>query len=408
MDLLTTVDGSSGTCTDGADWVRDLAGAADRAGDDTHRGLGVARADWRGPASAACQESVSDVGPLSDQLADTARRYEGTLREFASSLDAVNARMNEARGTAAAGGLEVVGPLIKKPVNDVGHQPGMPVEVCAPGEVRKVIGVYQGDLQAYFRRATEYDRRVRLFNDCKAIVEDARKMEARAHHALRAALAPPPGSDMDNFKVGTTTAARALSACKTLESPRKEALMHAERLRVEQADFFRKIALGQAQGMDWELEHLQRAANLAGAGREEYLKKAAEYEKYVRTVPQWARTTAAAYPGVRELHALPPEAGAGARLARTVLKSLPYAGTSLTAYIEGRESIKGQQSWTKAIVDTTANIAGGAVGSAVATGTAAAIRGAPLGPLGMLILGAGGAVVGAIGGQSVADVIVPK
>ncbi|GAB3474173.1 hypothetical protein [Amycolatopsis cihanbeyliensis] len=409
--LNTTVNGSSGTCVEAADWHDKLAKAAHDAGGEVAAARTTSESDWSGPASHAFQDSIRTVDRTAHDLGDTATAYAEALREFAATLDSVNRQMQSAITKAIGGGLEVDGPIILAPTKPNVPRPGPGQVVHGPDGAGVVMSEYRADLDAYYAAQAAYNRKIAVYNECKAIVEEARRAEGNAHHTLAAALSPPAGSqwdDLDSWSIGNTVASRVVGYVSSFENPRKEALMHAQRLGVE-ANFYRRWANGMVSDLDdWQLKALREAGEKAGAGQADYLKRAKEYERYIKTVPQWARTVAAAYPGRELVHALPDDAGAGLRAAQKGLKALPYAGSTLTVINEFSGAMKGEQSWGKAGVDAAANIAGGYLGAVGATAAVSAAYGSPLGPIGALVTGTVGGIVGVIGGQAVADFVVPK
>ncbi|HEY3709112.1 MAG TPA: hypothetical protein VGL64_07045, partial [Amycolatopsis sp.] len=207
--LNTTVNGSSGTCTAAADWLRTVADAGHHAAGSVRSARSGAEAGWHGPAGQAFQESIDNVDVAADDMANWATTTERGLREFASSLDAVIARMNEALGKAQAAGLRVDGPFIVEPDPIPTNKPGTPIEVCTAGGATQAVGTYQGDIAQYNNLVFQYNNKITAYNECKAIVDAARTTEGNAHQALRQALQPPSGRlDVDAYKVGTTTIAR--------------------------------------------------------------------------------------------------------------------------------------------------------------------------------------------------------
>ncbi|MCU1679451.1 MAG: hypothetical protein JWQ81_190 [Amycolatopsis sp.] len=87
---------------------------------------------------------------------------------------------------------------------------------------------------------------------------------------------------------------------------------------------------------------------------------------------------------------------------------MPYVGSLVTAGTEAFSAAKGEQSWGKAAADTGGIIAGGALGGIGSSALAGALAGAPLGPVGSFVVGTAGGIAGAIGGQAVADWLVPN
>ncbi len=415
--LNPTVNGSSGTCIEGADWLGDLTIAGRAAADKVCDAQNAAYSGWRGPASQAYHDSIRGVGRDADDLAYTAENYGRAVREFADALDAVIARMDDALQKATAGGLEVDGPFIVPPAPVINQHPSVRNPPIPVGSMNS-----NGDFQSnpeytrawetYQEIAREYNRKVEVFNTCKAIVSDARNREDEAHANLRDALEAPEGSSLDAWTVGSVAASRVASTISAFENPRKEAFIHATRLSKE-ATFYQKWALGTVDDLDsWQREQLTRAAAKARMGQLYYQQRVNQFEQYIKHVPQQVRDWVSYYPGKEKLHGLPPDATANAKTAQKVLKRLPAVGSLLVIGTEANDALKGEQTWTKAAVDSGANLAGGALGAAGALAVYGAITGSSLRPVGTAVVGTGGAIVGAIvgaiGGQAAADFFVPE
>lgn len=254
------------------------------------------------------------------------------------------------------------------------------------------------------RGAARDSAKIAVYNECKAIVDAVRTTEGNAHQALQQAVVPPdgPGMSIDGYKLGTTTIARVNSYISSFENPRMEALLKAGRAEGS-APFFENWADGTQLTMTAsDKALLQWAADESRANKVAYQNRAQQFARYVETVPEPIRGLISAYPGKGAFHMLPAEASVGLQTGQKVLKGMPYVGSLITAGSEG------EQSWGKAAADTGGLIAGGALGGAGASALAGAIYGAPLGPVGSLVVGTVGGIAGAIGGQAVADWLVPK
>jgi hypothetical protein len=407
--LNTTVNGSSGTCVAAADWLHTVVDAGHQAAGSVRGARTGAEAGWQGPASDAFRESIDHVDVVADEMADWAGRSERGLRDFAASLDAVVARMQEALAKAVAGKLGVQGPFIVEPDPVAMPQPGAPVEVCTANNLHEKVGTYQGDIRAYNALVGEYNAKIAVYNECKAIVDAARTTEGNAHQALQQALVPPEGpGSVDGYKVGTTTIARVNSYISSFENPRMESLLKAQRAEGS-ALFFENWAKGTQLTMTAsDKDLLKWAADESRGNKTAYETRAQQFGQYVEKVPEPIRRAIAAYPAKGKFHMLPPEAGLGPQFGQKLLKGMPYVGSTLTIVNEAAGAVNGEQSWGKAVVDSSALIAGGALGAAGASMAAGAIAGAPLGPIGSLVVGTVGGIAGVIGGQAVADWLVPK
>ncbi|MGH3519498.1 MAG: hypothetical protein ACRDQ7_19180 [Haloechinothrix sp.] len=405
--LNTTVNGSSGTCLDGAHWLRNLNIGASDAADKVYDARNTAYSSWRGPASQAFHDSIRGVGPDTDDLAYTAEKYGRALCEFADALDSVLRRMDTAIDKATAGGLEVEGPFILPPA-PVGPAPGLPPTVLPAGRAASVFAEFERQSAAHAAKVAEFNRRAAVFNECRAFVIDARNREDEAHADLRQALAAPEGCSIDAWEVGNTAASRVISAIGSLENTRYAALVNAERLG-EQSTTYQKWAMGTLSDMsEADRKLFYRAAAKAQLGMLRYQVRVNEFESYVKGVPEKVRKALAYYPGKSpDMHVPRADASPGMKAASQVLRRLPAVGSGLVIFNESVGAAKGEQTWTKAAVDSGAVIGGGALGSAAALAGWGAATGSAVGPVGTVVVGGGGAVLGAIGGEAVVDFFTP-
>jgi hypothetical protein len=191
-----------------------------------------------------------------------------------------------------------------------------------------------------------------------------------------------------------------------------EALMRAQRSATS-AQFFDGWANGTLISMTPDDKALLKwAADESRDNKSAYETRAQQFQQYVEKVPEKVRRVIADYPGKPNLHVLPEDASLGLKAGQKLLKGMPYVGSTLTIFNEVKGAVSGEQSWGKAVADSGGLIVGGAAGGALASvgasAIAGAIWGAPLGPVGSFVVGTVGGVAGAIGGQAVADWLVPK
>ncbi|MPY99923.1 MAG: hypothetical protein GEU97_18415 [Actinophytocola sp.] len=204
---------------------------------------------------------------------------------------------------------------------------------------------------------------------------------------------------MDSWKIANTTASAVIDYIGTAENMRADAVAHAEHLAA-QSRTFQMMALGRADELSAkQLAQIKIAAMKAGAGKEAYLNRATELEKFIGPVPQSVRSRVSSYYRKDQLRG--PQTG-GARAARVALSKLPYAASALTAGTELWNAYKGEQTWGKAVARTGGVLAGGAAGA-----EAGALVGSSFGVPGALIGSVGGGVVGGIAGSEVVDYFIP-
>jgi len=397
--LNTTVNGSAGTCREVATALGQLYDAAYQASGELRTALTTADATWRGPAHDAFADQINQVRPDIDALSDRAFKVQWALNDFADSLDAILARMDDALAKATAGGLEVDGPFIVSPTPP-GPAPLLPTGPCGTAQAQRIMDQNQQAIAQHNQVIADYNAKVAVYNEAKAIVTTARTMEANAHNALQQVVgAASQAVRNDMTKIAFTTAGQARGFVGTMENTRRLAQDQADRLKT-QAEFYRNFALGkQVDDPIWAKALLARSAQMADDGGK-LETRAQQFEQWVKTVPESTRKALTAYPGQSKAEKLSTHtdetklpAGAG-RIAR----SLPYVGGMITATSEAVGALKGEQSWERAAADTGAAIAGGAAGGALV----GAIAGSAFGPGGTLILG----IMGGFGGSKFATDIV--
>ncbi|MGH3625106.1 MAG: hypothetical protein ACRDQ5_25515, partial [Sciscionella sp.] len=240
-----------------------------------------------------------------------------------------------------------------------------------------------------------------VYNECKALVEDARKIEKRAHDKLCGSAAAVTGATTELVSIGATVTSRMLGQLSSMENPRRDVANVVERL-TNQSKFLTDWAYGKVDSANPLFKRTLELAATKSRNSVQYRERVTEFEKFLSTVPQEARAAITAYPGKAALDSAPVPT-----TATRALSAMPYLGGILTAANEARGALTGEQSWGKAAVDTAAITAGSAVGAAGAGALAGAILGAPAGPVGGFVVGTIGGIAGAVGGQKVVDAFVP-
>lgn len=392
--LNTAVNGSSGTCVAVADRLSRLYAVAHRADGSARRAGAQAEAGWHGPAHDEFAASLHGVPAELGELADRAYQAEWALRGFADSLDKAVDTMGEALALARAGCLRVDGPFIVAPQSPV--EPAALTGKCAPGMSGEKLAELREATADYRAAAADYNGKAAVYNRCKALVEDARRVEEKAHHELRTRMDAIAGVSADWVTIGAMATSRALGSLTGFSSGRRALVNTTERLLGE-ARFLTNWANGTVSSVNplqrRALELAQRKARDAAA----YRARISQFEKWAGTVPQSTRELVTTHPG-----------GTAPAGATGMLKAMPYLGGSLVVVNEAYGAYKGEQSWGKAAADSAGTIGGSALGAAGATAGSAALLGAPLGPVGSVVVGTVGGVAGAIGGQAVADFFVPE
>lgn len=404
--LNTTVNGSSGTCIDAADWLSRLFAGARDADSAARDARAAAEGGWQGPAADAFAEDLHGLPAELAELADRAYECEWALREFAASLDKAVDTMSQALDKARARDLRVEGPFIIAP------QPpeaitGLPTGKCTPADAQAAARKLNGDIAALREAQAAYNAKAAAYNECKALVEDARRFEKRAHEQLRQSMTTVSEAATNWVTIGSFTVARMLGYVGSIENPRRDALNNVNR-ELNKSRFLTKWANGTvASASPLQQRVLEMAAEKA-RNAEAYRARVDEFEKFIKVVPEPARRAVTAYPGKGALD----DAGSHAKTlpagAKNIARSMPYLGSLVTATAESIGALKGEQSWGKAAADTAGVVVGGGLGAAGAGAAYGALTGASLGPIGSVVVGTVGGVAGGIGGQLVTDWLVPE
>ncbi|MDV6011010.1 hypothetical protein [Haloechinothrix sp. LS1_15] len=393
--LNTTVNGSSGTCREAADWFNVVATRTESTGDWFYHARNTADSGWYGPAHEAFRDSVADVGENLNLIEDGARRSERALREFADELDKVNELMQEALDKAAYAMLEIDGPYILPP-RSPGPEPRPEGFVSPSGGG---IPEFQQAHDNWVGRAAQYNRHADVFEACRDLVVDARNRERQAHINLQEGL-EPAGWNIDLWNVGTTTVASVLGSAAAVENDRVAALAKTNTVKAT-ATTYQNFATGRLTELSGEARQaLERSASRAGPGQQAMSKRINEFDEYTRKVDSKTRAFVAAYPGKSQL---PPGSGKAA----SVMKNLPYAASGIVLFNQARGAYTGERTWGEAAARAGGDLGGGALGGHSATKTASILAGAPLPPQVRFVVGVGGMIAGSISGQHVVDTFMP-
>lgn len=396
--LNTQVNGSAGTCEQAADWLRKMRSQAQTAASKAANARRLAEAGWRGPAADEYFDATVNVSKNTDDVADRARKYESALRDFADSLRAINAKMDDALSKARADALRVEGPIILSPEAPAAPKT-LPTGPCGTEHAQRIMEQnYQAQQEYQNGPLAEYNRKASVYNTCKSIVSEARKLEKDANHDLRQRFGYTGEDSKFDPSNGVTIASHVRNFVGDNENSRRLAAAKAERL-MTQSKFLNNFALGVVGDINpAQTRILERAAKLADDGGKQFT-RAQQFEKCVKVVPERVRDIVSRYPAQKAAEQLAEHSNMKLpQVASSMLRSTPYVGALLTASSEAIGAAKGEESWGRAAADTGAAIAGGWIGGAL-TG---AVAGSAFSPLGSVILG----TIGGIGGASFAQDIV--
>ncbi|OZM70302.1 hypothetical protein CFN78_25575 [Amycolatopsis antarctica] len=400
QDLNTTVNGSIDMCREAAGRLTTNAGYAESAQDFYRQSRDGTEATWGGPSRDAFAGSVTDtLDPLHD-LCYTLPLYSRALDEFANGLEGVYRQMDDVLGKAAAGGLEIEGPIVRRP-----DSPGVPPELTMgpmmPGDSGGEITAKQAAIDGYKALVGEFNRKVDVYNTCLSIFTDARNKEKEAHQRLWDALNPEKSANIDSWTIGRTSASAVIGRIGSAENARHDSLLKATRAG-ENALAFQQLAAGKLPSP----ERSRALVDAAKSGLEEkrYREKIDSLDKLLKHIPENVRTASAAYPGKGNPNIAAPvdDAALGTKAVSSTLKKLPYIGTGLVVGNEIWGAATGEQTWGKAVASSAGIVGGGAAGSVVGGAI-----GTPLGPWGTVLGGGIGSLIGGFAGGEVVDYYMP-
>ncbi|WP_033440915.1 hypothetical protein [Saccharothrix sp. NRRL B-16314] len=115
MPLETAVQGDPASLRATAEWLRELARAAEEAGTTARGASTMSEAGWTGPAADSFRATVGATLGEVDGIAATDTGAAAALDAHAADLETVKARMAQAVAVASGAGLTVFGTLICEP-----------------------------------------------------------------------------------------------------------------------------------------------------------------------------------------------------------------------------------------------------------------------------------------------------
>lgn len=393
--INTTVNGSVGMLEEAAQALRNAKRTADSADESHHSARNIAYSSWEGSAAQAFLGELNPHLQHTQQLGATCGKYAEAFSDLAGSIEAVNKKMENARRTAADGGLKVEGPIIIRP-----EEPAMKKPRATDYSGAGAKENYKSDSAAWNQQIAGFNEKAAVFNTCLEIYTEARKKEEQAHSDFWESLNAGEGFDVKGtWDMGRTTASHALNVVASTESTRSDLLKKISSLegssRTYQAIASGTLSLNglSAQQRTQVMKDLSRAKG----SETTYRTQIQQLEKVHKYIPDSVRAAAIASPG---------DLTPNTRLGKNVGKALgkvPWAGGLLTAGNEVLGAASGEQTWGKAVASTAGQLGGGWVGGV----TGAAVCSSLFPPIGPIVCGAAGMGAGSFAGGEVVDAIIP-
>ncbi len=253
---------------------------------------------------------------------------------------------------------------------------------------------------------SDYNAKVRVFNECLEKFKAARHLEEQAHSDVWQELGADDQVDVEGWKIGDTMASSVIGTIGAAGGVRSDALFKAKQMETLSRPFMEFAAGGiPSKWSQAQRDRFIQAAMKAEGGKREYLRRVNQIDEFLKASPKWLTKASTAYPGKRllGLEDIGPKA-TDLKAARGVLKSVPYVGSGLVIGNEIVSAASGEQTWGKAVADSAGILGGSAVGGVAG----AAICGPVVPPWGSIVCGAAGGAVGGFLGAEVADYYVPE
>lgn len=383
----TVVNGNSGACRQAADWLGKAASGVDT----NWNALAKAQTDsdtcWQGTAADGFRDRIGQMASDNVTLSANARAAQQALNNFASDLDTVNARMDQARSVASAAGLTVTATTIEGPG-------AAPKSIMGPMTSQEAANFYQAQQR--------YNTQTSAFNEAQTTVNEARQLEAQAHSALTQPMQQTTNAVQTLVTIGSNATGVTLNSIQGVEGAAQDLFHEADDIEAH-AQRMEQLAL------DSELTDAGRAAAaragiVSSAGAAETEAEATKIQSAVSKVPQGLRTAIAANPGD-----LVADSSGILKLTKGVLKGVPYVGTGASLLFGGIEIADGSEKPAQAAAETVGGIAGGAIGAetgAEAGGIIGSVFPGPGTVVGGIIGGIAGGIIGTLAGGKAGDAVV--
>lgn len=175
--INTVVEGDPASCRETAEWLGKLSTGCHEIGTGLLRARSESETIWHGEAADGFRNQMTTNATDADKLAEFFNRGKIALDNFASELDTVIARINQARDVAAHHGLPVTSVSIESPGPP---PPKMPVEGAGAVAVDRT--------PQEERAVADYLGKEKIFQEVLQTVTEARRKEREAHDSLRSAL----------------------------------------------------------------------------------------------------------------------------------------------------------------------------------------------------------------------------
>lgn len=384
-----------------ATYLRKVAESADNANKSFTRVQSESESVWKGNAGMAFRAAQTSNVEDSNKVAGITGTFARALDAFATDIDTVKARLNQARDVARSAGLITTATAILPP--------GPPD--AAPGDGQTGSFAQKPDPQSpaaqqHRQQLVDHQNKQQAFDEVTATVTDARTLQAKAHHELEAATVDPLATLKTTKSWTMFVVGNGLSYVKATQTA-------ANDLEEKADEFGRKAEKFQAKAWAEEDPLLQRQyGELFDGYRREAVRtqnSAEKLESPIHRIPEDVRQMIQSSPGDRI------EGGATGwlRLGKGAARGVPVIGTTLTVASGVGDWLMGKPPG-QAAAETGGSLLGGVVGG-MAGADAGAIIGGSAGTVvpvegniagaavGGVVGGVAGGMIGSLSGVRVAD-----
>ncbi|WP_133116458.1 hypothetical protein [Amycolatopsis antarctica] len=397
MILNTHVPGDEAAARESATWLGTYAERVHQAASAATRARVDSNNAWAGPAGKAFREAVTPLGSDGDRIGENTTKLKQGLEAFADALATVNGKMHDARGKATAGGLKVTPKEIWPP------EPAPPAPPMtsgrspqSPADAQQMSAEHNAAMDAYNGAVDRVNAQAKVFNECRALVDDARNIEKNAHTALVQVAT----GVADWVRTAKTLTSQAAGTVASMIKGGQGSINDLNKLAVELTDagnIFEKVSTNQLLNATdrttlaaWSADSHTKA--------ESHAARAGQIDRMMSKIPESARTAIEWNAGnlIKDPTSILGKGG------KTILKGLPVVGTTLSVASSVGDVIMGEDPG-KAAAKLGGGLAGGVVGGWAGGALGGAIAGSSVPGVGTIVGGLIGGLVGTVGTTEIID-----
>lgn len=397
MILNTHVPGDEAGVREAATWLGTYAERVHRAASSATRARVDSDNAWAGPAGEAFRDAVGPLGSDGDRIGENTTQLEQALEAFADALATVNGKMNNARDQGAAAALKVTAkeiwppePVPPAPPMTSGRSPQ------SPTDAQQMSADHNAAMAAYNTAVERVNAQRAVFNECRALVDDARSIEKGAH----AALVQVTTGVADWVRTAKTLTSQVAGTVASMIKGGQGAVNDLNKLAVELVDagnIFEKVSTNQLLTAADRTTLAAWSAD-SHAKAETHAARAGQIDRMMSKIPESARTAIEWNAGnlIKDPTSVIGKGG------KTILKGLPVVGTTLSVASSVGDVIMGEDP-AKAAAKLGGGLAAGVAGGWAGGALGGALAGSSVPGVGTLVGGLIGGVIGTVGATEIID-----